>query len=438
MKFYFFDRNDAFINTRTDPARFIVYERDMAFEATFPPRDDFPLLTGQRIGWQNDDGEWEIYEIDKVEMDAFGGGVFISGVHLCVAELRDWIRTSFSVSGGTIAAALDNALSGTQWRRGTVDGDSGQTSTVEQYRVTGNAVYLRSKPTSNSTAITAYKKNTIVTLIQKTNSNWYKVQGPDGRAGYMSTAYLAYSGTGSGAASGTVTIEEQRWQTVWHDVELTAQTAKKLLIPSVEIPGNGAAWIRTVNLVTTEPEYNGVRLSCNTNVQDGAIIYDSAMQYTRMYGLGKNELDFSSVVWTVAGGKPVDKPAGQGYVELPPDEAAQITRGGNPRVGLVFFDDETDAANLLQRTWEQLDKLKTPQITMNSVIADLYKMGYGGQAMRMYDAVQLILEPINVRIMARVIDLQRDRVNPENTRPIIGTQLGADILDNISITSNLR
>lgn len=438
MKWHFFDHNDVRIGTRTDAARFIVYERDLAFEGTFPLRQDFPLQTGMRVAWKNDEDAWEVYEIDKAETDAFGDGVNISGVHLCVAELRDWMRITFGWENTAIATVLDSALGGTQWSRGTVDGDTGEAETVDTYRVTGGSVNLRSGPGTSYKVITVYHKNDRVTLIAKTNASWYKVQGPDGRIGWMSTTYLSYDGSGSGKSSSTITIDTQQWQTAWENTELVASTAKMLLIPYVDIPEDGSPWVRQINLVTTEPEYNGVRITCSSDIQEATIIYDSSTQYNRMYGLGKANLDFADVEWTVAGGKPVDKPEGQKYVELPAAEYAELERNGHPRVGLVIFDDETSASRLLQRTWDELQKLKTPQITVDAVIADLYKMGYGGQAMRLYDAVHLILEPIGVRILARIIDLQRDLVEPENTRPTIGTQLGADILDNITVSSNLR
>lgn len=438
MKFYFFDHNDNFLFQRTDAVRFIVYERDLAFEGTFPPYDLHPITTGQRVAWKNDEDAWEIYEIDRTETDAFGNGVNISGVHLCVAELRDWMRITFEWTDTAIATVLDSALGGTQWTRGTVDGDTGEAATVDTYKVTGGSVNLRSGPGTSYKVVTVYHKNDRLTLIKKTNANWYKVQGPDGRTGYINTQYIAFVSSGSGKSSSTITIERQEWQTAWENTELVASTAKMLLIPTVDIPADGSAWVRQINLVTTEPEYNGVRISCNANFSDGSIIYDSGTQYNRLYGLGKNNLDFGDVVWTVAGGNPADKPAGQKYINLPADEYAALDRNGHPRVGLVQFDDETSASKLLQRTWDELQKLKTPQITVDAVIADLYKMGYGGQAMRLYDAVQLILEPVGIRIEARIIDLQRDLINPENTRPTIGTQLGADILDNITVSSNLR
>ena len=438
MVWHFFDKDDAHLWDRTDAASFVVYERDFAFEAVFPPRDDFPLETGQRIAWLDDDEQWQVYEIDNLQVDAFKGGVTVSGVHLAVAEMRDVIRTSVTITNENLMNALDTILNYTPWVRGTIEGDSGSSSTVQTYKVTGNAVYLRAGPGTSYKALTAYTKGTIVTLISSSNANWSKVEGPVGRVGSMRSTYLADNGSSSGpASSGSITIEQQKFQRAWDIFELFLGKAELLPNPRVEIPADGSAWSRIMDLHTTEPEYRGIRISCRTDVQDARIQYDSSTQYSRMYGIGKDELTFADVVWTTPT-NPVNKPSGQRFVQLPDDEAALLTRNGAQRVGVVFFDDEDNASELLQSTWDKLQKLKDPQITVDAIIADLYKMGYGGQSMRLYDSVQLLLEPINRRIMARIIDLERDLVRPENTRPIIGTALGKDILDDIRIISSVR
>jgi hypothetical protein len=216
-----------------------------------------------------------------------------------------------------------------------------------------------------------------------------------------------------------------------------SEKAELLIMPRVEIAQDGT-WTRAIDMHTVEPEYRGIRVTTRTDVQEARIQYDSSQVYTRLIGLGKEDLTFKDVVWKVSSGDPVNKPAGQNYVELPAAEIAAITRSGRPRTGAYFVDDVSDANVLIKKTWDRLQKLKEPQITLDARIADLYKMGYGGQSMRLYDSVQVILEAIDTRIMARIIDLERDWLRPENTRPMIGTSLGADILDDIRISSNLR
>lgn len=437
MKFHFFDHNDQYLFPRTDAQRFLTYERDFAFEGVFPPRNDLPIANGMRVLWQDDDDAWQAYEIDNVDKEAFASDVLISGVHMAVAELRDVIIDKISFDKQSILSVMDTLLAGTGWARGTIMGDTGESETVDKYQVTGGSVYLRTGPGSSYKAVATYHRGDLMTLIT-TSGGWSKIETPDGRIGWMASRYLEYVGTGQGAATAKlVTLEEQTWQTAWDLLEQAAINAELLIMPRVEIAADGTI-TRAIDMHTTEPEYRGIRISCRTDVQDARIMYDSAQQYTALIGIGKDNLTFEDVVWTVAGGKPVDKPRGQNYVELPAIEAAEIERGGRKRVGVVFFDTITDANELIQKTWDKLQKLKDPQITLNSTIADLFRMGYGGQSMRIYDSVQTIMEPINVRIMARIIDLEKDWILTERTRPTIGTALGADILDDIRGTSTVR
>ena len=438
MKFHFFDHDDKYIGPRTDAARFLTYERDFAFEADFPPREDMAPANGQRVAWKDDDDAWQIYEIDKVDKEAFKADVLLTGVHLAVAELRDVIKDTVSFDNASILTVMDTLLANTGWSRGNIMGDSGASEDVAKYDVTGYHVNLRSGPGTGYRVIGQYNWGDVMTLIDGAGEQWMHVEAPDGRSGYMYSYYLRYAGSGTGPATAkTVTMEEAKWQTVWALLEEAATKAELLIMPRVEIAADGT-WTRKIDMHTTEPEYRGIRISCRTDIQDARIQYDSAQQYTGMIGVGKEELTFSDVVWTVAGGNPVDKPSGQNYVELPADEKAAIARDGRGRMGVVFYDDVTSASVLLQKTWDKLQKLKEPQITIDSRIADLYKMGYGGQSMRIYDSVQVILEPIETRLVARIIDLNRDWILPENTRPIIGTSLGADILNDIRISGNVR
>ncbi len=76
-----------------------------------------------------------------------------------------------------------------------IDVSSTQTVTREIYKVTtgGQRLYLRVKPTTSSRAIKAYKPGTEVAILDKSNSQWYKVAVLDGGAsGYMYAANLTY------------------------------------------------------------------------------------------------------------------------------------------------------------------------------------------------------------------------------------------------------
>ena len=76
-----------------------------------------------------------------------------------------------------------------------IDVESTQTVTREIYKVTtgGQRLYLRVKPSQSARGIHAYKPGTEVAVLDKSNSQWYKVAVLEGGAsGYMYAANLTY------------------------------------------------------------------------------------------------------------------------------------------------------------------------------------------------------------------------------------------------------
>lgn len=84
-----------------------------------------------------------------------------------------------------------------------------QTST-EIYKVTtgGMRLYLRAQPSQSAKGLHAYKPNTEVVLIAKTNAQWYEVTTPDGKHGYMYAANLTYVRTETTGAAAEEAIKE--------------------------------------------------------------------------------------------------------------------------------------------------------------------------------------------------------------------------------------
>lgn len=149
-----------------------------------------------------------------------------------------------------------------------------------------------------------------------------------------------------------------------------------------------------------------------------------------MYGVGKNDKGFGSVVWTIAGGFPVNKPKNQTYVALD-DALAIYGHNGVHRFGVCNIADEDDASELLSKTYDTLVASSVPEITIDGTIADLYKLGYGGESMRLFDKVQVILEPIGRRTELRITGLTRDLVQPERTQPTIGAMDNLDMVKTV-------
>lgn len=83
-------------------------------------------------------------------------------------------------------------------------------TSTEIYKVTtgGMRLYLRAKPSQSAKGIHAYKPNTEVALIAKTNAQWYEVTTPDGKHGYMWAGNLTYVRTETTGAAAEEAIKE--------------------------------------------------------------------------------------------------------------------------------------------------------------------------------------------------------------------------------------
>lgn len=429
MTFHFLNRSGQRLFCRDDAISALHYCEDFAFEAEFPLRADRPLEVGMIIAWQDDDDGWEAHEIVSAEPDAYGDTVSLTGCHIALAELRDALLPEAKLDGAALPTAVDALLAGTLWRRGVLP-SAAESDAVrrERYRVTTRVsrLNLRSGPGTRYKSLGLYRKGTYVTLIEKTNSSWYHVEAPDGRTGWMSTAYLTRDGSVEAAPEGFSATLSETWITAWAALESVASAAGLLILPRVTLTDAGLSE-RRIDLMTAQPEYRGVRLTCDSNIRQAGVKFDISRLYTSMTGLGKDDMTFADAVWSASGGDPADKPQGQDYVEHPAARALW----GRSRRAVVRFPEETDAARLLARTWEQLTIASQPRVTISATIADLYPLGYGGQSMRLYDMVQVILRPIGLRLNARITGLTRDLIEPEKTRPVIGSVGASDIVQDV-------
>jgi phage minor structural protein len=195
---------------------------------------------------------------------------------------------------------------------------------------------------------------------------------------------------------------------------------------------------RYVDLLAQRGAERGKRYVHGKDVTGVTRIVDTTNLVTALIGRGKGveneegtgygrKLDFSDVVWSVANGDPIDKPAGQDWVGDP----AVLQQFGRPdgqgglkhRERVIEFDDETDSAKLLERTWEAYQQMSKPIIGYELDVIDLESAeGYAHEAVRLGDTVAVIdrkFEP-EIRIKARVLEIERDHLVPQNTKVVIG------------------
>lgn len=431
MKFYFLDHDGVYKYSRSDAIEFKHTVESMSFEGSFPLVGNVPSA-GMLIAWLDDDDLWEVHEISTCSLDAFGDNVEITGSHIAITELSTVITASVKWKNVTAKNALNDVIGRqTQWKLGTLPATAEDDPVRKQrYRVTAKYIYLYAEARTTSKKIAKYKKKAYLTAVNIDGSTWWKMEGADGRVGWVNNPSSVIVRDGYAGDEDKKVNLEQKYISLWEMVSQIQKDTGYIIAPRVELTQAGIQ-NRYIDLRTSEPEYRGIRVTCSTNITDGALKYDVSNLYTGMVGVGKNDLNFSSITWTKAGGYPVNKPKGQIFVEL---EGAKTAYGhsGVGRIGVVHFDNETSAAELLAHTYDYLQVMGSPQVSLEGTIADLYALGYGGQAMRLYDKVYCILEPVGARVEMRITGLERDLVTPEKTKPTIGTISNDDVLADLA------
>lgn len=209
---------------------------------------------------------------------------------------------------------------------------------------------------------------------------------------------------------------------VWLGVTAIQTNWNVYIIPRVTLGANGAVTGRYLDIFAPVGTFRGVRLSIDKNLTDATVEYDDTSLYTAMYGYGKSENDveltFADVVWTATSSHPA-KPAGQKYIE-DPVKTALYGRNGRPRYGFYQNSDIDDAETLLEKTWESLDSTSDPKISISGTVADLYRLGYADQPLRLHDVAFVEIRGTNETFQKEIIKLDIDLVDPSNNRLTIG------------------
>ncbi|UKL30015.1 tail protein [Bacillus phage PK2] len=161
---------------------------------------------------------------------------------------------------------------------------------------------------------------------------------------------------------------------------------------------------------------------------------------TALYGRGKGEeiedtngysrkITFADIDWRLANGDPVDKPLGQEWVGLP-EALEKFGREGGTRHRFGIFDvDSTDPREILELTFQELQRVSTPKVTYELKVITLEQLTkYEHEKVRLGDTVFVIDRELGLTIEARVVEIKRDLINPENTEIILGNFI-EDITD---------
>ena len=191
---------------------------------------------------------------------------------------------------------------------------------------------------------------------------------------------------------------------------------------------------RYVDLLTRRGTDTGKQWEYGRHTKEIEREIDLTTTKTALYGRGKGEAvetggygrrtTFADVVWSTASGDPVDKPAGQEWVGDPAALALWGRDGGSRhRFGKFEDAEETDPETLLEKTWEALQELNTPRATYRMSVIDLERLsGYSHEKVRLGDTTRVIDRKFSpaLKVSARVIEIHRDLVRPENTQVVLG------------------
>ena len=235
---------------------------------------------------------------------------------------------------------------------------------------------------------------------------------------------------GNSSVSGTQSADIARGS-VWQAVSTIEQNWNAYIVPRITFNSAGAITGRYLDIIPAQGTWRGVRLSIDKNMQDSSVVYDDTNVITAMYGYGGNvevenqsglndteELTFKDEVWTATSEHPA-KPANQTYIEYP-EKTALYGRNGRPRYGYYQNSDIDDAAVLLQKTWETLKETCDPEISISGTVADLYRLGYADQPLRLHDTVIVEVRQTGEKFEKEIIALEVDLIDPTATRPTIG------------------
>lgn len=138
-------------------------------------------------------------------------------------------------------------------------------------------------------------------------------------------------------------------------------------------------------------------------------------------GYGR-KITFKDVVWRTSEGKPLNKPAGQEYLEDP--EATLLygiktPEGNRPKIGFVEFQDVEDPEILIQLTYEKLLELNRPQVLMKTDSLYLTETGIG-------DTIRVVRPDRNLDYKTRVFEIEWDRLTNATTDMKLGDKINSN------------
>ena len=226
---------------------------------------------------------------------------------------------------------------------------------------------------------------------------------------------------GTDTSSGTQSADFARGS-VWQAVNTIKANWNVYITPRVVVSAAGVITGKYLDISPAGGVWRGVRLSVRKNLPDPTVTYNDEEVLTALYGYGGTvnnaEVTFKDEVWTATADHPA-KPANQTYLEWP-EKTALYGRNGRPRYGYYQNANITSPAVLLQKTWEALKRTAEPKIRIAGSVADLSRLGYADQPLRLHDLAIVEITDTGEVFQKEIIMLDVDLVDPTENQLEIG------------------
>lgn len=226
---------------------------------------------------------------------------------------------------------------------------------------------------------------------------------------------------GTDTSSGTQSADFGRGS-VWQAVNTIKANWNVYITPRVVVSAAGVITGKYLDISPAGGVWRGVRLSVRKNLPDPTVTYNDEEVLTALYGYGGTvnnaEVTFKDEVWTATADHPA-KPANQTYLEWP-EKTALYGRNGRPRYGYYQNASITSPSVLLQKTWEALKRTAEPKIRIAGSAADLSRLGYADQPLRLHDLAIVEIAETGEVFQKEIIMLDVDLVDPTENQLEIG------------------
>ena len=137
-------------------------------------------------------------------------------------------------------------------------------------------------------------------------------------------------------------------------------------------------------------------------------------------GFGR-KITFEDVVWSTASGRPVNKPKGQKYVELPAMTKLYGIKNADgsmrPKIGFVDFQEEEDPEKLIERTYKALVDTARPQLTLKT--SSVYLRG-----VKIGDTIRVVRHDKKLDYDTRIFEITFNRLNDQSSDIKLGDRVG--------------